>query len=56
MGLEAVANDDKVVIKKDGGEGEGKGKERDDDSHYFESYAYNGESAVSGNNIPLRDD
>ena len=46
MGLDSVAKDE-VVVKKSKGVAEdvkvdGKGKERDDDSHYFESYAYNG--------------
>ena len=51
MGLESVAKDEVLVKKGKQVRGEeeeakvdGKGKERDDDSHYFESYAYNGSS------------
>lgn len=51
MGLESVAKDEVVVKKNKGmveeGKGDGKGKERDDDSHYFESYAYNGSLRLS---------
>lgn len=44
MGLSSIASSSSA--KKTRGEEvvEGKGKERDDDSHYFESYAYNGQS------------
>lgn len=39
MGLDG--SEEEVVVRK----GKGKeGEERDDDSHYFESYAYNGAS------------
>ena len=56
MGLESIATDD-VVVKKTKGVSEdakldGKGKERDDDSHYFESYAYNGQFRLS---LPFSD-
>lgn len=46
MGLDSVAKDEVVVGENKGVvedvKVDGKGKERDDDSHYFESYAYNG--------------
>ena len=40
VGVAKVGGAEEVVPK--GGADSGKGKERDDDSHYFESYAYNG--------------
>lgn len=48
MGLGEVSDDRAVVRESSSGQGKGKGKmgkngeERDDDSHYFESYSYNG--------------
>ncbi|KAK4702088.1 type I protein arginine methyltransferase, partial [Phenoliferia sp. Uapishka_3] len=39
VGVAQVGGAEEVVAK--GGDDNGKGKERDDDSHYFESYAYN---------------
>lgn len=48
MGLVDVVNDQSIIIKASGshnkhGKGKGvNGEDRDDDSHYFESYSYNG--------------
>lgn len=48
MGLGEVSADQVIVRESSSGKGKGKGKigkdgeERDDDSHYFESYSYNG--------------
>lgn len=46
MGLGEVANEVIVHAPSSMGKGKGKlgknGEERDDDSHYFESYSYNG--------------
>lgn len=47
-GAEVVVGGERKTrgVEAETGAGEGKGKERDDDSHYFESYAYNGTSRL----------